>query len=64
MAIAVFALNVRLFPDEANPWDSLAEAYLEAGDRASSVKYYQKALEVDPDFTHARQALERLKAED
>ncbi len=62
LAIAVFELNVSLFPDEANPYDSLAEAYLAAGDRASSIKHYRKALEVDPGFSSARQALERLGA--
>ena len=64
LAIGVFEINMHLFPDEANPYDSLAEAYLEKGDRASSIEYYTKALEVDPDFTNARQALERLKGEE
>ena len=63
-AIAVFELNVRLFPDKANPWDSLGEAYLATGDQTSSIEHYRKALQVDPGFDHARQALERLKAED
>ncbi len=63
MAIAIFELNVRLFPEEANPYDSLAEAHLRAGDKASSIKFYSKALEVDPGFTNARQALERLKSD-
>ena len=62
LAIAVFELNVRLFPDEANPYDSLAEAYLKKGDRAAAIERYAKALEVDPGFTHAREALDRLQA--
>ncbi len=41
-----------------------AEAYLETGDRAAAIRYYGKALEVDPEFTHAREVLERLKAEE
>ncbi len=64
LAIAVFELNVRLFPDEANPYDSLAEAYLKKGDRAAAIEHYAKALEVDPGFTHAREALDRLQADE
>jgi len=60
MAIEVFKLNVRLFPCEANPYDSLAEAYLIKGDKESSIKNYRKALEIDPEFPSAKAALEKL----
>ena len=60
MAIEVFKLNVRLFPGEANPYDSLAEAYLAKGDKESSIKYYKKSLEIDPEFPSAKAALEKL----
>jgi len=60
MAIEVFKLNVQLFPDEANPYDSLAEAYLINGNKKSSIKYYKKALEIDPEFPSAKAALEKL----
>lgn len=59
-AIEIFKLNVTLFPDEANPYDSLAEAYMLEGKYNLSRKYYNKALEVDPTFDNAKQMLERL----
>jgi CubicO group peptidase (beta-lactamase class C family) len=62
MAIAVFELNVDLFPKEANPYDSLAEAHLVAGDRERAITLYRKALEVDPEFENARRMLEKLSA--
>jgi tetratricopeptide (TPR) repeat protein len=64
MAIAVFELNVERFPDEANPYDSLAEACLAAGHRERAITLYRKALEVDPGFESARRMLEQLTPED
>ena len=60
MALEIFKLNVRLFPEEVNPYDSLAEAYLIRGDITSAIEYYKKALEVNPDFTNAKNMLEKL----
>jgi CubicO group peptidase (beta-lactamase class C family) len=62
MAIAVFELNVDQFPDEANPYDSLAEAYLAKGDRERAITLYRKALAADPEFENARRMLEQLSA--
>ncbi|MCO6476402.1 MAG: serine hydrolase [Phaeodactylibacter sp.] len=60
-AIEVFRANTELYPDEANPWDSLAEAYLRAGDKAMALKYYRKALEIDPGLPSARRMVEELE---
>lgn len=59
-AIEVFRINTDLYPGEANPWDSLAEAYLRAGDKEAALKYYRKALEVDPDFPSAKRMVKEL----
>jgi len=48
-SISVFQLNTELFPHKANPWDSLAEAYLIAGQPEKAVLYYELAFEKDPD---------------
>lgn len=60
MAIEVFQLNVRLFLDEANPYDSLAEAFLLDGDKESAIANYKKALQIDPNFPSSKKALEQL----
>lgn len=60
MAIEIFKLNVRLFPEEANPYDSLAEAYMKKGDNKLAIEYYTKALEVDSTFTNAIKMLGKL----
>lgn len=60
MAIEIFKLNIRLYPDEANPYDSLGEAYMIKGDYELSIKHYKKALEIDPNFESAKKMLKRL----
>jgi tetratricopeptide (TPR) repeat protein len=45
-AIEVFKFNVELYPDDANPYDSLAEAYMKAGNTGQARNYYLKALEL------------------
>ncbi len=51
-AIAVFQLNINLYPGVANCYDSMGEAYLLAGDNHKAVTYYQMALEkVETDTT-------------
>jgi hypothetical protein len=61
-AIEVFRLNARVFPMSANVWDSLGEALLAAGHRDEAIAAYRRALEIDPAFASAAQALERLGA--
>jgi hypothetical protein len=62
-AIAAFAANVETFPESANCYDSLAEAYLTTGDRESAITWYRKALEVDPTFTNAADMLRQIGVE-
>lgn len=47
-AIEVFRLNVKSYPQSANVYDSLAEAYLSNGQKDLALKYYKKAVVLDP----------------
>ncbi|MEZ5424720.1 MAG: serine hydrolase [Pyrinomonadaceae bacterium] len=60
-AIDLFELNVFAFPRSANAYDSLGEAYLEAGNRELAIKNYRKSLELNPENRNAEEMLERLK---
>jgi hypothetical protein len=44
-AIAVFLSNVRLYPESANVYDSLGEAYENAGQYEEALKAYTTAVE-------------------
>jgi tetratricopeptide (TPR) repeat protein len=51
-ALAVFQLNVELFPEVANCYDSLGEAYLLSGNNEEAIKNYQIAFQkLDTDTT-------------
>jgi CubicO group peptidase (beta-lactamase class C family) len=60
MAVAILKLNTDLFPKEANPYDSLGDAYLQKGDHESAKKAFQNALALDPNFSSSKEKLEKL----
>lgn len=47
-ALYVFQLNTELFPQSANAWDSLGEAYWKMKQKDKAVENYQKAIQLDP----------------
>ncbi len=60
-AIKVFQFNTEMFPEVANVWDSLGEAWLKKGDKEKALQYYQKALEIEPGLPSAKEAVERME---
>jgi len=60
-AIAIFQLNTALFPEDANLWDSLGEAYFKKGNREKALEYYSKALKLDPEMPSAKEMVRKLK---
>jgi tetratricopeptide (TPR) repeat protein len=60
-AIQVFKLNADTFPESANVWDSLAEAYMKSGDPKNAQLNYEKALTIDPTNQNAKEMLNKLK---
>ena len=59
-AVNVFRMNVETFPQSANVYDSLAEAYLHWGDKYNTIRYYKKSLELNPQNENAKSRLERI----
>jgi hypothetical protein len=60
-AIEIFKINTELYPGSANTFDSLGEAYANAGRRDEAIKSYEKALAIDPTFASSVEALQKLK---
>jgi len=60
-AIEIFKLNMELYPESANAYDSLAEAYMNSGDTANAIKNYKKSLELNPENTNAKEMLKKLE---
>jgi len=63
-AIEVFQLNIEAYPDDANAYDSMGEAYMMRGDKELSIMHYEKSLELDPSNQNARTMLAQLKGSD
>jgi tetratricopeptide (TPR) repeat protein len=60
-ALRVFELNTVAYPASSNAFDSLAEAYLNIGNKEQAVKNYRKAIALDPDNMNARNRLEKIR---
>ena len=61
LAILTFKETVRKFPQSSNAYDSLAEAYMLAGNKELAIKNYEKSLELNPQNTNAVEQLKKLK---
>lgn len=59
-ALEIFKLNVFLYPESANVYDGLAEAYESNGNPELAIKNYKRSLELDPNNTNAVQHLKKL----
>ena len=59
-AIEIFRLNVEAYPQAANTYDSLGEAYLANGDKELAIANYKRALELNPKNTGASRVLASL----
>ena len=60
-AITIFKFNTELFPDDANTWDSLGEAYMVSGNIEQAIENYEKSLRLNPQNTNAVDKLKELK---
>ena len=59
-AIVIFKLNVDNYPESANVYDSLGDAYRDAGRIDEAISSYQKVLKLDPDGEFGRLAREAI----
>jgi tetratricopeptide (TPR) repeat protein len=60
-AIEVFKLNVKLYPNLWNTYDSLGEAYAAAGNKKLAIENYEKSLKLNPKSESGKVALVKLK---
>jgi CubicO group peptidase (beta-lactamase class C family) len=60
-AIEVFKQNVADYPQSANTYDSLGEAYMESGSRELAIKNYERSVQLNPENTNGIEALKKLR---
>jgi CubicO group peptidase (beta-lactamase class C family) len=61
-AIRVLQLNVEVYPQSGNVYDSLGEAYMRNGDKQLAIENYEKSLKLDPANANAVEMLKKLRA--
>ena len=60
-ATELFNLNVESYPQSFNVYDSLAEAYMNAGKNDQAIRFYEKSLELNPANSNAVQMLKKIR---
>jgi outer membrane protein assembly factor BamD (BamD/ComL family) len=60
-AIRIFQLNIEAYPQSSNVYDSLAEAYMDDGNKPLAIASYQKSLQLNPRNHNAVVMLQKLK---
>ena len=61
-AIAVFKLNVAMYPESIFVYDNLAEAQEAVGDKQGAIANYKKSLELNSGDTTAAERLKKLES--
>jgi imidazolonepropionase-like amidohydrolase len=59
-AIEVFKLGVEVYPQSYNTYDSLAEAYMDDGQKDLAIQNYRKSLELNPGNKNGLKMLQQL----
>lgn len=59
-AFEIFKLNVYLFPDSWNAYDSYGEVLLKMGNKNEAAKMYKKSLELNPGNENGKNMLKQL----
>jgi CubicO group peptidase (beta-lactamase class C family) len=60
-ALEIMRLEVQEYPDYWNAYDSLAEMYLQAGDKQLAIRNYEKSIDLNPDNRNGIEKLNQLK---
>jgi tetratricopeptide (TPR) repeat protein len=61
-AIRVLQLNVEAYPQSANVYDSLGEAYMDDGNKPLAIANYQRSLQLNPKNRGAVKMLQKLSS--
>ncbi|WP_299585400.1 serine hydrolase [Mucilaginibacter sp.] len=60
-AFEIFKLNVSLYPESYNTYDSLGEAYENMGNKELAIKNFKRSLELNPQNTNGIEHLKHLE---
>jgi tetratricopeptide (TPR) repeat protein len=61
-AIEIFKINIALYPNSSNVYDSFGDLYLAKKDTVNAIEYYKKSLAINPENRSSKRAFKRLTA--
>ena len=59
-ALCIFRLNLDLYPETSNVYDSYGEALMVDGQINLAIQNYQKSLELNPENKNAERVIKKL----
>lgn len=62
-AIRIFQLNIEAYPKSSNAYDSLAEGYMDNGDKALAIANYRRALQINPKNRNSELMLRKISVQ-
>jgi predicted alpha/beta superfamily hydrolase len=60
-AIEFFQLNIDMYPDSYNVYDSMGEAWMNKGDYKKAIGYYEKSVALNPNNEGAKDMIKKMK---
>ena len=60
-AIEFFQMNIDMFPNSFNVYDSMGEAWMDKGDYKKAISYYEKSLELNPNNQSGKDRIKKMK---
>ena len=63
VAKSIFKVNMKLYPESANVYDSYAEACMLNKEYEPAIKHYQKSLELNPKNQNAQNMIEKMQGD-
>jgi tetratricopeptide (TPR) repeat protein len=62
IAVQIFAINVALYPNSSNVYDSYGEALFHTGDTLAAIANFKKSLSMDSGNRNAKRYLKKLES--
>jgi len=60
-AKAIFKINIALYPEKSNVYDSMGDAFKKENDTLKAIEYYEKSIAINPENRNSVKNLKKLK---
>ena len=60
-AKAIFKINIALYPEKSNVYDSMGDAFKKENETLKAIEYYEKSIAINPENRNSVKNLKKLK---